>query len=126
MTKPEILGKAILRAQENGYEWNERLGKILYQISINTVTGRWHMEDKLYYAIIFDKHFAFCLWGEMKPGVAKKRERLLKEYYECSIYKSRDEIISELPVPDDWEYHYSRMASAEDPLEYILKTFDDE
>lgn len=113
MTDKEILQKAIVIAEKNGFELNDN-----HHLVIDNFT-----EEIVVQNIIWSHNFAKALWGiEEIPivlcndiGYKNKMGRGMWNCENCGDF--RDYLIF-LPA---WQYHLQQMVISENPIKYLEK-----
>lgn len=107
MTDKEILGRAIARAIEGGWDTNHfhtLKGNYKHpdESEFLDILGDWHKISPL--DVIFNHEFAKALWGEHFPTKVN----------ETTIAFSRA-----------WEYHLQQMVISPNPIQYIAKYLEE-
>jgi hypothetical protein len=124
MNRKEMLRLLLNQAQFNGFEFRHWFQTHVQPIwpgaeqALTLLAG-----EGRHYTLLFSHEFAYCFWRSgahmsfMVPSVTYERVTPQGDV----VHVTRKPFTRRTIKPDVWKYHLSRMATAENPLDYICR-----
>jgi hypothetical protein len=124
MQRKELLRLLLKQAQFNGFEFQRWFQAHVRPVWPGPETALSLLsEEGRHYTLLFSHDFARCFWrggahmSFMVPSITYPRVNSQGDV----VQVTRKPFTRRTIKPDVWKYHLSRMAAAEDPIEYICR-----